>query len=199
MFYHNFRITITEIDAPTAIRPAVHHPPQSQQAILQNPSDTPVISKESSKSGSRKRKEKASSPKTTKDSKSGSKSSLPTTPTGLKQFWPPSPKLRANTTMSSSMWTLAVEDNITLDKENKHCRSTLSLNSPSSSPSALLYKKQKWYKKLLSPNSGSAYKLSADSDSTTDGIEKSRKKKKWYKRKFGSRTKMRERELAKEI
>lgn len=191
-----FRITITEIDAPAAIMPAVHQPPKSQQAVIQNSIDIPV---KESKSSSRKRKEKTPSPKPGKDSKSGSKSSLPTTPTGIKQFWPPSPKLRANSTMSSSMWTLAVADNASLDKENNHCRSTLSLNSPSSSPSTL-YKKPKWYKKLLSPNSGSAYKLSADSDSTTDnGAEKTRKKKKWYKRKFGSRTKMRERELAKEI
>lgn len=156
---------------------------------------------ESPQPAPRKRKEKSISPKLSKSNKAvtkSSKSTSPSTPTGLKQFWPPSPKLRSQPTITSSLWTLTDGDHHVFDKENNRCRSTLSLNSPNSSPSPSLYKKTKWYKKLLSPNSGSAYKLSADSDGSM-GIEKSRKKKKWYRKHFRNRSKNRESELAKEI
>lgn len=115
----------------------------------------------------------------------GSKSS---SPTGIKRFWPPSPKLRGHT-LSSSLWTLAVE-NQTLDKENERCHSTISL-SPASSPTAHVYKKPKWYKKLLSPHiTNSASKLSTESDSTdvSSSDKTLQKKKKWYRKRFVSKT-----------
>lgn len=166
-------------------RPQFQSQPQPQQAIASNPMENKVTR-------APKRKEKVPPALQLKDSGSLKyKDSKPATPTGLKRFWPPSPKLRANT-MSSSLWTLAV-DNSPLDKENERSRSTISLHSPLSSPTTLLYKKPKWYKKLLSPNIGSASKLSVESDNTDlCSMEKSRKKKKWYRKRFTSKTRPRE-------
>lgn len=119
----------------------------------------------------------------------GSFRSESSTPTALKRFWPSSPKLRT----TSSLWTLAADEH-KLDKDNDRCRSTISLHtSPSSSPTGLHYKKPKWYKKLLSPNSGStsSIKPSTESDSA-ESTDKVRKKKKWYRKRFTSKSRRRE-------
>lgn len=192
MLYNNysisfcFRITITEYEAPSASPVQVATTPKPQQAIEQ-----PQLERASSLNKAQKRqKEKSGLPALQPQDSSSSKfkGPKPATPTGLKRFWPPSPKLRA-TALSSSLWTLAV-DNSPLDKETDRCRSTISLSSPSSSPTTLLYKKPKWYKKLLSPNTAAGVvKLSTESDSTdVSSSDKSRKKKKWYRKRFSSKT-----------
>lgn len=181
------RITITEAESPKPTKPQIHDQPQPQQAYVQpKPMENKIAR------APKRNKDKIPSALQLKDSGSLKfKDNKPATPTGLKRFWPPSPKLRANT-MSSSLWTLAVH-NSPLDKENERSRSTISLHSPSSSPTTLLYKKPKWYKKLLSPNIGSSSKLSVESDNTDlYSIEKSRKKKKWYRKRFISKTRPRE-------
>lgn len=135
----------------------------------------------------------------TKCKNKSTKSSSPSTLSLIKQSWTASPKLRlkSKSNISSSMWTLSVGESNALE-DQRSC-STLSLNSPSSSPTTSIGKKPKWYKKLLSPNTGSAAKLSADSDSSL-GLEKTTKKKKsWYRKRFRSRSESRQMELAKEM
>ncbi|XP_031640845.1 myeloid differentiation primary response protein MyD88 [Contarinia nasturtii] len=164
------RITITEIDSPSV--PSIQSQPQSQQATFQsyNNSDTKKIK---------------------------SKSSSPNTPTSLKKLWNNLPKkIGSQSSISSSMWTLRVGDNI-FDKENERCHSSLSLNNSMSSPTPTKHKKTKakWFKKLLSPSS--TYKLSAAESDSSAGVENASKKKKWYRKRFRSRSrsKNREREL----
>lgn len=181
------------IDAPSSTMPLLSTAPHPQQAtVLTDDSDAvqPV---------SRKRKDKSKLQRLTISTKTKpTKSSSSTTLNLIKQTLSASPKLHSKKgKMSSSMWTLSTENG--LNMKNGLRRSTLSLNSPTSSPTASIGKKQKWYKKFLSPNNGSANKLSADSDSSL-GIDKTAKKKKsWYRKRFRSSSKNRERELAKEI
>lgn len=87
------------------------------------------------------------------------------------------------------MWTLGVTDQI-FDKENERCHSSLSLNNSISSPTPTKYKKNKWFKKLLSP--ASAQKLSAAESDSSVGAEITTKKKKWYRKRFNSQNKTRE-------
>lgn len=170
LFFGVFRITITEIDSPSTVA-SIESQPQPQHATIQNEYETPNTVPQ-------KRRDKSKSPK----------SSSPNTPTSLKKLWNNFPKIGSQSTISSSMWTLGVTDNI-FDKENERCHSSLSLNnSMNSSPSPTKYKKTKWFKKLLSPSSA---KLSAESDSSV-GTENSTKKKKWYRKRFRSRSKNRE-------
>lgn len=181
------KITFTEIDAPSPLMSQL-----SQQVAIDAVSDA-----RTPQPLPRKRKDKSATPKLQKTTKNSSKlpkaakiSSSPTTPNSLKPFWPPSPKLRSQPTVTSSMWTLSVGH--PFEKENGRSRSTLSLSD--CSPASSLHKKPKWYKKLLSPNSGSAYKLSADSDSSM-GMEKGKKKKSWYRKRFRTKN----RDLVKEV
>lgn len=164
------RITITEIDSPS-IALAIESQPKPQQATLHNESDGTNAHKF--------HKDKSKSPK----------SSSPNTPTSLKKFWNTLPKIGSNSTISSSMWTLSVNDQISFDKENECCHSSLSLNNSICSPTTTKYKKTKWFKKLLSPSS--AYKVSVESDSSV-GIDNTTKKKKWYRKRFRNRSKSRE-------
>lgn len=165
-FFVSHRITITECPSTVA---SIESQPQPQHASIQNYYDSDT---------NQKRKDKSKSPK----------SSSPSTPTSIKKFWNNLPKIGSQSTISSSMWTLGVTDNI-FDKENERCHSSLSLNnSINSSPTPTKYKKTKWFKKLLSPSSA---KLSAESDSSV-GIENTTKKKKWYRKRFRSRSKSRE-------
>lgn len=186
------KITVTETDVPSPSIATSEQQPQPQKASVDSASDSPTP-----QPLPRKRKDNSSSPKLQKPTKSSSKLpkapkiSSPTTPNTLRPFWPPSPKLRSQPRIASSMLNLSV--NHPFEKENKLFPSTLSLNSADSSPASTLYKKPKWYKKLLSPNSGSANKLSADSDSSM-GMEKGKKKKSWRKR-FRSKTRI----MAKEV
>lgn len=150
--------------------------PQPQHATIENRNDL-----DTPNTITQKRKDKSKSPK----------SSSPSTPTSLKKLWNNFPKIGSQSTISSSMWTLGVTDNI-FDKENERCHSSLSLNSNINSmnlsPTPTKYKKTKWFKKLLSPSSA---KLSAESDSSV-GMESTTKKKKWYRKRFRSRSKNRE-------
>lgn len=168
------QITITEIDAPLALMSATQESPQPQTASIntaaesRTPQPTP-----------RKRKDKSVSPKSQRTIKSSLKMSkapkisMPSTPNSLKPFYPPSPKMR----VASSMTNLT--GGFPSGKENERSRSTSSLNSP-------VFKKNIWQKIFRSPNSSSAYKLSADSDSSM-GMEKGKKKKSWYRKRFRSK------------
>lgn len=169
------RITITEIDSTSTVQTIDQSQPQA--AIqCKNDLDSPKAPK---------RRDKSKSPK----------SSSPNTPTSLKKLWNNLPKIGSQSTISSSMWTLGT-DQITFDKENECCQSSLSLNNSISSPTPTKYKKTKWFKKFLSPSS--AYKLSVESDSSV-GTDNSTKKKKWYRKRFRSRSKSREPTAAHEI
>lgn len=176
----DFRITITEFDSPSIV-PSFESQPQPQQATIQNQNDS-----ETSNTLSQRKKDKSKSPK----------SSSPNTPTSLKKFWNNLPKIGSNATISSSMWTLNVAENNLFEKENERCHSSISLNNSMSSPSPTKYKKNKWFKKLLSP--ASAQKMSVESDSSV-GIDSSAKKKKWYRKRFHTRNKNRQPIVANEI
>lgn len=171
-----YRITITEIDsasdAPLQIQDASR---RVKPTIVLNDNDfaQPDLI-------ARKRKDK--------DSKSPKSS--PSTPTGVKQFFAAlHPKLGSQAAISSSMWTLGVTDHY-IDKETGRCNSSISLTNSITSPTPTKNKKSKWLNKLLTPNSKTAYK-SAESDSSA-GLDAERKKKKWYKKRFRSRSKNRE-------
>lgn len=175
-----FRIEITEVDSSFAI--------QRQHNQLSKPKRTIQNGMDSGYYKAPKRKDKLNSNGVQRQYTGSYRNTDTSTPTALKRFWPSSPKLRTTT----SLWTLAV-DNTPLCKEHDRCRSTISLASPTSSPIGLHYKKPKWYKKLLSPNSGSStsIKPSTESDSA-ESTDKVRKKKKWYRKRFTSKSLRRE-------
>lgn len=153
---HFERITITTIDSPSPV-PSIEGTQQSQQAVIDFETPHTLTSKTK-----RKDKSKSKSPK----------SSSPTTPTSLKKFW--FPKFGAQSTLSKSMLTLGATDQL-VDKENERCHSSLSLSNSISSPTPNKLKKIKWLMKLFPP--ASAQKLSAESDSSNGGAEKTTKKK----------------------
>lgn len=166
-FNFKIRITITE-DSPSAVT-SIDLTAQSQRATVDYDSGLNTLSV--------KRKDKSKSSK-----------SSPTTPTSLKKLWANFPKIGSQSAISTSMWTLGVNDQI-FDKENERCHSSLSLNNARSSPTPTTYKKTKWYKKLLSP--ASTQKLSAESDSSV-GPDGTAKKKKWYRKRFHGHSKTRQ-------
>lgn len=181
------RIEITEVDSPFATQCQNSQLPKSKRGIHNGIDKTVAI--DSGYYKAPKRKDKQNNGILQRQNTSSFRSTETSTPTALKRFWPSSPKLRTTT----SLWTLAVDNNQSLDKENDRCRSTISLTSPTSSPTGLHYKKPKWYKKLLSPNSGSSssIKPSTESDSA-ESTDKVRKKKKWYRKRFTSKSRRRD-------
>lgn len=182
--------TITEIDAPLALMPAMQHPSQPQTVFIGSASDS-----RTPKPSPRKRKDKSISPKSQRETKNSlklpkaPKISSPSTPNSSNLIYPPSPKLRSQSRIATSMSNLSAGQ--LFGKESESARSTRSLNSP-----ALKKEKKTWsYLNIFrSPNSSSAYKLSADSDSSM-GMEKTKKKKSWYRKRFRSKNRV----LAKEV
>lgn len=127
------------------------------------------------------------------EKKKGKSKSPNSTPTSLKKLWNnlPLKKIGSQSSISSSMWTLRVGDNV-FDKENERCHSSLSLNNSISSPMPSKHKKT-WFKKFLSP--ATTYKLSAAESDSSAGIETTTKKKKWYRKRFRSRSRSKTHEL----
>lgn len=162
------------MNSPSTVA-SIESQPQPQHATIHRPN----LIEDTLTTGRQKRKDKSKSPK----------SSSPSTPTSLKKLLNTLPKIGSQSTISSSMWNLGVTEN-TFDKENERCHSSLSLNnSMNSNPTPIKYKKTKWFKKFLSPSSA---KLSAESDSSVGTENTTETKKKWYRKRFRSRSKNRE-------